>query len=83
MFDKIIVTDETAWTLAAGPILPEQQNVGVEGVVDLEEGSGDSDEVNVMATPTGGSSGKRKKNTIDSSLTSKGKKVKSGDAAYM
>ncbi|GLU21505.1 hypothetical protein SLE2022_376390 [Rubroshorea leprosula] len=76
MFDRIIVTGETAWTPAAGLILREQQNVGFEAAVDLEEGSGDSDEVNVMPTQTGGSSEKRKKNTIGSSLTGKGKKVK-------
>ncbi|GKV37060.1 hypothetical protein SLEP1_g45128 [Rubroshorea leprosula] len=83
MFDKIVVTDETAWTLAAGPIPPVQQNVGFEDAVDLEEGSGDSDEVNVIPTQTGGSSEKRKKNTIGPSLTGKGKKVKVGGAAYI
>ncbi|GLU16125.1 hypothetical protein SLE2022_325750 [Rubroshorea leprosula] len=36
-----------------------------------------------MPTQTGGSSEKRKKNTIGSSLTGKGKKVKSGGVAYM
>ncbi|GLT87390.1 hypothetical protein SLE2022_054760 [Rubroshorea leprosula] len=83
MFDKIIVTGETAWTPAAGPIPPVQQNVGFEDAVDLEEGSGDSDEVNVIPTQTGGSSEKGKKNTIGPSLTGKGKKVKVGGAAYM
>ncbi|GKV34909.1 hypothetical protein SLEP1_g43242 [Rubroshorea leprosula] len=83
MFDKIIVTGETAWTPAAGPIPSVQQNVGFEDTVDLEEGSGDSDEVNVIPTQTGGSSEKRKKTTIGPSLTDKGKKVKVGGAAYM
>ncbi|GKU92631.1 hypothetical protein SLEP1_g6338 [Rubroshorea leprosula] len=83
MFDKIVVTGETAWTPAAGPIPPVQQNVGFEDAVDLEEGSGDSDEMNVIPTQTGGSSEKRKKNTIGPSLTGKGKKVKVGGAAYM
>ncbi|GKV35532.1 hypothetical protein SLEP1_g43788 [Rubroshorea leprosula] len=68
---------------AVGPIPPVQQNVGFEDAVDLEEGSGDSDEVNVIPTQTGGSSEKRKKNTIGPSLTGKGKKVKVGGAAYM
>ncbi|GKV01142.1 hypothetical protein SLEP1_g13722 [Rubroshorea leprosula] len=83
MFDKIVVTGETAWTPAAGPISPVQQHVGFEDAVDLEEGSGDSDQVNVIPTQTGGSSEKRKKNTIGPSLTSKGKKVKVGGATYM
>ncbi|GLT50003.1 hypothetical protein SLA2020_235200 [Shorea laevis] len=83
MFDRIVVTSETTWTSAVGPILLEQQNVGAEDAVDLEEGSGDSDEVNVMPTQTGGSNEKRKKNTIGSSLTGKGKKVKSRGATYM
>ncbi|GKV21860.1 hypothetical protein SLEP1_g31798 [Rubroshorea leprosula] len=36
-----------------------------------------------MATQTEGSNEKRKKNTIGSSIICKGKKVKSGGAAYM
>ncbi|GKV05455.1 hypothetical protein SLEP1_g17465 [Rubroshorea leprosula] len=83
MFDRIVVTSEIAWTPTVGPIPPEQHNVGFEDGVDLEEGTGDSDEVNVMPTPTGGSSEKRKTNTIGSSLTGKGKKVKLGGATYM
>ncbi|GKU86516.1 hypothetical protein SLEP1_g1028 [Rubroshorea leprosula] len=83
MFDKIVVTGETAWTLVAVPIPPVQQNVGFEDAVDLEEGSGDFDEVNVIPTQTGGSSEKRKKNTIGPSLTGKRKKVKVGGATYM
>ncbi|GKV16925.1 hypothetical protein SLEP1_g27493 [Rubroshorea leprosula] len=47
MFDKIVFTGETAWTPAAGPIPPVQQNVGFEDAVDLEEGSGDSDEMDL------------------------------------
>ncbi|GKV45255.1 hypothetical protein SLEP1_g52364 [Rubroshorea leprosula] len=76
MFDRIVVTGEIAWTPTAGPIPPVQQNVGFEDAIDLEEGSGDSDEVNVIPTQIGGSSEKRKKNTIGPSLTGKGKKVK-------
>ncbi|GLU24054.1 hypothetical protein SLE2022_400210 [Rubroshorea leprosula] len=83
MFDKIVVTGETAWTPTAGPIPLVQQNARFEDAVDLEEGSGDSYEVNVIPTQTSGSSEKRKKNTIGPSLTSKGKKVKLGAAAYM
>ncbi|GLT43027.1 hypothetical protein SLA2020_170030 [Shorea laevis] len=83
MFDRIVVTGETAWIPDAGPILPKQQNVGVEDAIDLEEGSGDSDEVNVMPTQTDGSNEKRKRNTIGSSLTGKGKKVKLGGVADM
>ncbi|GKV07048.1 hypothetical protein SLEP1_g18858 [Rubroshorea leprosula] len=55
MFDRIVVAGETAWTPAAGPIPLVQQNVGFEDAIDLEEGSGDSDEVNVIPTQTGGS----------------------------
>ncbi|GKU96132.1 hypothetical protein SLEP1_g9402 [Rubroshorea leprosula] len=83
MLDKIVVIGETAWTPATGPIPLIQQNVGFEDAVDLEEGSGDFDEVNVIPTQTGGSSEKRKKNTIGPSLTSKAKKVKGGVVAYM
>ncbi|GLT82494.1 hypothetical protein SLE2022_008600 [Rubroshorea leprosula] len=83
MFAKIIVTDETAWTLIVGLILPKQQHVGVENAIDLHERSDDSDEVNIMATQTKGSNEKMKKNTIGSSIIGKGKKVKLGGAAYM
>ncbi|GLT38437.1 hypothetical protein SLA2020_126880 [Shorea laevis] len=85
MFASIVATGETAWTPAASPFLPEQQHVGVENAVDLEEGSGDSDEPIHLSTQTGigGSSEKRKKNRIESSSTGRGKKVKSGGAALM
>ncbi|GLT58607.1 hypothetical protein SLA2020_314840 [Shorea laevis] len=83
MFAKIVVTSETAWTPATNRILPEQQDVRVEDAVDLDEGSGDFDEVNIMPTQIEGSNEKRKKNTIGSSIIGKGKKVKSRDVAYM
>ncbi|GKU88820.1 hypothetical protein SLEP1_g3038 [Rubroshorea leprosula] len=83
MFDTIVVTGETAWTPVVEPIPPEQQNVGFEDAIDLEEGNGDSDEVNVMPTQTGGINEKKKKNTIGPSLTSKGKKVKLRGVAYV
>ncbi|GLT47165.1 hypothetical protein SLA2020_208780 [Shorea laevis] len=56
--------------------------IRVEAAVDLEEGSGDSDEVNIMATPTQRSNEKRK-NKVGSSSNRKGKKVKSGGVAYI
>ncbi|GLT88548.1 hypothetical protein SLE2022_065680 [Rubroshorea leprosula] len=70
--------DSSCWAYSSGTT-----ECGVEDAVDLEEGSGDSDEVNVIPTQTGGSSEKRKKNTIGPSLTDKGKKVKVGGATYM
>ncbi|GLU17289.1 hypothetical protein SLE2022_336660 [Rubroshorea leprosula] len=84
MFDKIVTTGETAWTPAAGAVFPDQDvgQLRVEDAVDLEERSGDSDDVNIMATPTQRSNEKRK-NKVGSSSNFKGKKVKSGGAAYM
>ncbi|GLT27532.1 hypothetical protein SLA2020_025190 [Shorea laevis] len=84
MFDKIVTTGETAWTPAAGVVFPDEDvgEVRVEAAVDLEEGSGDSKEVNIMATTTQRSNDKRK-NKVGSSSNRKGKKVKLGGAAYM
>ncbi|GLT26481.1 hypothetical protein SLA2020_015430 [Shorea laevis] len=84
MFDKIVTTGETAWTPTAGVVFPDEDvgAVRFEAAVDLEEGSGDSDEVNIMATPTQKSNEKRK-NKVGSSSNFKGKKVKSRGAAYM
>ncbi|GKU88817.1 hypothetical protein SLEP1_g3035 [Rubroshorea leprosula] len=47
MFDTIVVVGETAWISAVGPIPPKQQNVGFEDAIDLEEGNGDSDEMDL------------------------------------
>ncbi|GLT33662.1 hypothetical protein SLA2020_082280 [Shorea laevis] len=84
MFDKIVTMGETAWTPTAGVVFPDEDvgEVRVETAVDLEEGSGDSDEVNIMATPTQRSNEKTKEK-VGSSSNRKGKKVKSGGAAYM
>ncbi|GLU06812.1 hypothetical protein SLE2022_238050 [Rubroshorea leprosula] len=84
MFDKIVTTGEIAWTPTTGAVFPYQDvgEVRVEDAVDLEEGSGDSDEVNIMATQTQRSNEKRK-NKVGSSSDPKRKKVKSGGAAYM
>ncbi|GLT31124.1 hypothetical protein SLA2020_058850 [Shorea laevis] len=59
MFAKIVAIGETAWTPTIGPILHEQQDVGFEDVVDLDEGSGDSNGVNIMATQTEGNNEKK------------------------
>ncbi|GLT44279.1 hypothetical protein SLA2020_181860 [Shorea laevis] len=77
MFDKIVTTSEIAWTPAAGVVFPDEDvgEVRVEAAVDLEEGSGDSDEVNIMATLTQRSNEKRK-NKVGSSRNRKGKKVR-------
>ncbi|GLU18102.1 hypothetical protein SLE2022_344200 [Rubroshorea leprosula] len=83
MFAKIVVIGETTWTPATGPIVPEQQDVGVEDAIDLDKRSGDCNEVNIMSTQTEGSTAKRKKNTIGSSITGKGKKMKSRGATYL
>ncbi|GLU03719.1 hypothetical protein SLE2022_209050 [Rubroshorea leprosula] len=84
MLDKIVTTGETAWTPIVGVVFPDQDlgEVRVEDAVDLEETSGESDEVNIMATPTQRSNEKRK-NKVGSSCNPKGKKVKLGGATYM
>ncbi|GLU09065.1 hypothetical protein SLE2022_259420 [Rubroshorea leprosula] len=84
MFAKMVVTGEIAWTPATGTIVPEQDvgEVRVEDAFDLNEGYGDSDEVNIMTAQTQRSNEKRK-STMGSSIKGKGKKVKSGGAACM
>ncbi|GLT76302.1 hypothetical protein SLA2020_479720 [Shorea laevis] len=84
MSTKIVAIGETAWTSAGNAIVPEQDvgEVRVEDAFDLNEGYGDSEEVNIMATQTQRSNEKRK-STIGSSIKGKGKKVRSGGAIYM
>lgn len=76
MFAKIVVTNETKQIPTTIPILPEQHEVGVKNVVDLDEGIGDFDEVNIMVTQTERSNEKGKKNTRSCSIKGKGTKVK-------
>lgn len=79
MFSTVVATGDTAFTTATGDILPEQY-AGHDEPMNLEEGSGDSDDVSLPTQNISGRSSEKRKTSSINYPTRSAKKLQKGKA---